>query len=81
MLRQNYFLLFFQAVETKMEIFMRYGRLGTQTLFSPADVHPALKLNAVKLKLAAGIPMATHLVMDRSGLATASLSAPVEMHK
>ena len=60
---------------------MTYGRVGTQILCSNVHVHPILKSSAKKLKVAAGIPMATLLQMDMSGLATTWLSVPVAMER
>jgi len=58
-----------------METFMTFGRLGIPTHSSPANVHQTFKSYARKHKLAAGISMETLLLTDRSGLATAKLSA------
>ena len=60
---------------------MKLDRLGIPALFSPASVHLTFTSYAKKRKLAAGISMATLLLMDRNGLATRPLSVTVEMVK
>ena len=54
---------------------MTLGRLGIPTHSSPANVHRTFKSYAQKYQMAVGIPMETLLLTDRSGLATAKLSA------
>ena len=60
---------------------MKLDRLGILTPSSPASVHLTFTSYAKKRKLAAGISMATLLLMDRNGLATGPLSATVAMVK
>ena len=70
-----------KAVKTKTETFMTFGRLGIPTHSSPANVHQTFKFYARKHKLAVGISMETLLPTDRSGLATAKLSADAAKEK
>lgn len=60
---------------------MTFGRLGIPTHSLPANVHRTFKYYARQHKPAVGISMATLSLMDRSGLATAKLSAAVSKVK
>jgi len=70
-----------KVVQTKMETYTKFSRLGNQTLWSPATVSLTLKFCVRKLKMGAGINMAKLMLMAGNGLATAPLNATAATKK